>query len=91
MSKFLNRLDKIEKASRQGTDADKPAIKVTHLGHDDFEKRYALFQARLKLGLVGFDEKKCTIMVTTEEMEKRFEDLPTEQAKKIFKEHKDAA
>jgi rRNA maturation protein Nop10 len=93
MSNFLYRLDKIEKTVQKTTDGARTVvIKINRYSPDDnFEKNYALFQARLTLGSVSFDEKKRRIMVPGPKLRERYADLTIDQANKIFKEYGDAA
>ena len=84
--KYNGRLNQLEKKSRRG-DNNSVKIKVARYRADDstFEKCYALFQARLKLGLVTLDEPQ-KIFAGGEHIKELYKNLTIDQAKKIIKE-----
>jgi len=84
---YNGRLSQFEKKSNQERSAKKDVrIKIDHPTGKEFEKSYALFQARKKLGLVKFDDPKKKFVSADKDIEDKYENLTTNQAEKIIKE-----
>ena len=84
--RYDTRLNKLEKKSNQGRSESPAKIKVIHSSEEEFEKSYAIFQARKKLGLVKIGESKKIFASADETLEDKYENLTTNQAEKILKE-----
>jgi hypothetical protein len=81
--RYSSRIKQLEKRTSKGN--GEVHIKVARYdSNDNFDERYALFQARKVLGLVSFDEQQRTIFVCGPETKARYENMTVAQAKKIL-------
>ena len=80
---YAGRIKHLEKKTSRGT-GEVHIVVANYDANDNYEERYALFQARKVLGLVSFDEQQRTIFVSGPETKARYEDMTPEQAKKIL-------
>lgn len=81
--RYASRIKQLEKKSNKGS--GEIHIEVARYdSNDNFDERYALFQARKVLGLVSFDEQQRTIFVCGPETKARYENMTDAPAKKIL-------
>ncbi len=77
------RIKQLEKKSNKGS--GEVHIEVARYdSNDNYDERYALFQARKVLGFVSFDELQRTIFACGPETKARYENITVAQAKKIM-------
>ncbi len=83
---YNGRLNQLEKKINKSKGPVHKRISVSMLSNDEFERSYALYQARLKLGLVKLDDPK-EIFAGADDIEDKYKDLSVKEAKAIYNTH----